>query len=279
MSNEFKFLSDGNRDEFLELVLRTKSGILIKDLDMNTFNLLIRYLDIKNDSSFIITQSGNQIGMFLGATRGKRAYISNMFISDQFRKKGYGTVLLQKGISIFKEKNCGLVRLEVLKDNTSAIKLYIKEGFDISGEILQYQNNKNSFYSKPSDAMNVERTGGFIFQPLFRTFKKDGVPWIRELRSLISLIDAGYVDLNLLKKGDIVIGYVISNRNNGCLKIYDVSISEEHLIHLNQYLTLLLGNERTVQICSLYKKDRIISLIENSGFFPNIFQYEMTRKL
>ena len=279
MDNEFKFLSEYNRDEFVRMILKVKSEFLINNINPETFELLLKYLDIKNDLSFILTSDGNDIGMFLGATRAKTAYISNMFVFNGYRNGGYGTILLQKGTSIFQGQKCDTIKLEVLKENKAAISLYKKEGFQITGEIIQYQNNKKSFFRKPDGDMKIIKGDTFLFQPLFRIFKKKPVPWGREIRSLILLIEAGYADLDLLKSDNSVIGYAISTRSNGILKIYDLSLSDNSLIDMDIYLTLLTGNEKTVQVYSLYKDDSSAALLEKYGFYKSAIQYEMIKKI
>lgn len=61
------------------------------------------------------------------------AYISQFYISKEYRGRGIGKKLLEKAINIIKEKNIRVIRIGVYEKQESAIKLYRKLGFTIIG--------------------------------------------------------------------------------------------------------------------------------------------------
>jgi ribosomal-protein-alanine N-acetyltransferase len=79
----------------------------------------------------------------------KEAYIYGFFTKEKFLKKGYGSVLLD---FVIKEmKNCGIdtVTLTVDPENTKAVALYLKHGFEKAGLLEEeYGKNEDRLYMK-----------------------------------------------------------------------------------------------------------------------------------
>jgi len=71
-------------------------------------------------------------------------FITNIAVSDSFRRKGVATALLNELIERCKNENALYLTLEVRKSNISAIKLYEKLGFSLVGE-------RRDFYSSPTE--------------------------------------------------------------------------------------------------------------------------------
>lgn len=61
-------------------------------------------------------------------------YLEDLFVKPDFRGKGIGKALLEKIISIAKERNYGRVEWSVLDWNESAIDFYKKMGVEILDE-------------------------------------------------------------------------------------------------------------------------------------------------
>ncbi len=55
-------------------------------------------------------------------------YLEDLYVKPELRSKGIGKILLEKIISIAKERNCGRVEWSVLDWNTSAIEFYKSRG-------------------------------------------------------------------------------------------------------------------------------------------------------
>jgi ribosomal protein S18 acetylase RimI-like enzyme len=67
----------------------------------------------------------------------KWAYISDLFVEKEYRRKEIGTNILKYIENLSKEKNVKKIRLIVWKDNEIAIKFYEKNGFKIVGYLLE----------------------------------------------------------------------------------------------------------------------------------------------
>lgn len=105
-----------------------------------------KYLDklIKNFKGEIIidTDKNKLIGnVFVNCTN-EKGFITNLEVNKEYRKQGFGTMLLKDAINKYKA-----IDLTVDMDNKVAIKMYEKYGFKKNGfEILK--NNKNRYYMK-----------------------------------------------------------------------------------------------------------------------------------
>ncbi len=61
-------------------------------------------------------------------------YLEDLFIWPEYRGKGFGKALLEKIITIAKERNCGRVEWSVLNWNTPAIDFYKSMGAQAMNE-------------------------------------------------------------------------------------------------------------------------------------------------
>lgn len=64
-------------------------------------------------------------------SRGDKLKISELFIKEEYRRKGYASELIRKADKVFQNKNCSTIELEVNKKNESAKELYEKNGFEV----------------------------------------------------------------------------------------------------------------------------------------------------
>jgi ribosomal protein S18 acetylase RimI-like enzyme len=87
------------------------------------------YLVIDKDELFI---SSCTLAIIKNLTRSARPYglIENVVTHPDYRKKGYGTTVLDKAVEIAEEKNCYKVMLMTSKKDESVLRFYEKAGFE-----------------------------------------------------------------------------------------------------------------------------------------------------
>lgn len=71
-------------------------------------------------------------------------YITNVAVSNQYRRKGVAQKLVNALVDMSIKENADFVTLEVRKSNEAAIKLYEKTGFKKAGE-------RKNFYEAPRE--------------------------------------------------------------------------------------------------------------------------------
>lgn len=112
-----------------------------------------RHLD--SDSAVVLIASvhhqlqGNAVLFFRRKSRVARLY--SLATLPESRGRGVGSALLAAVITAAGRRGCGLLRLEVRKDNAPAIRLYERHGFRRIGEYGHY-------YEDGADAWRYEST-------------------------------------------------------------------------------------------------------------------------
>ncbi len=100
---------------------------------------------LENPSAFSLIDDGQILG-YLEVDReswNNRLRITEILILDEFRGKGFGTILINKAKEIAKEEGFREVILETQSCNSKAIDFYIKNGFRVNGIDLSCYTNKD----------------------------------------------------------------------------------------------------------------------------------------
>lgn len=104
-----------------------------------TENMIKEQIKAGNRDVFVLTVEDRYIAMCdleydkpeYETVPDKRLYLPRMVVKKNYRGKGYGKAILQYVISLAKEKGYSEIVLGVDCDNTVALSLYKKFGFDI----------------------------------------------------------------------------------------------------------------------------------------------------
>lgn len=103
---------------------------------------LIDEFENENSEYFVLIEEEKIIGFAGLWFNVDEAHIMNITVKKEYRKKGFGTKLLQFLIERAKEKNKKCITLEVREDNNPAILLYEKLNFEKVGIRKKYYNSK-----------------------------------------------------------------------------------------------------------------------------------------
>jgi [ribosomal protein S18]-alanine N-acetyltransferase len=68
-------------------------------------------------------------------------HITNVAVHPDFRKRGYGGLLVRTLLDLGRQNECSIAALEARVSNRSAIRLYISLGFRIGGVAPHYYDN------------------------------------------------------------------------------------------------------------------------------------------
>ncbi|MBO5859175.1 MAG: ribosomal protein S18-alanine N-acetyltransferase [Clostridia bacterium] len=104
-------------------------------------NALAEELD-NPDSHFLVAECDSVAGYIGVQEILGEAYITNIAVFENFRKKGIGRILLNAAVKGAASRNCEFITLEVRVSNTAAISLYESEGFEKIGV-------RKNFYASP----------------------------------------------------------------------------------------------------------------------------------
>ena len=106
----------------------------------------------REDTIFLVCEEGSitgYIGMYISFDE---ASITNVAVSPEFRKRGYGEQLVAEAKLTAKEANAESIFLEVRVSNEPAISLYKKMGFEELGI-------RKKFYEHPVEDAIIMKVG------------------------------------------------------------------------------------------------------------------------
>jgi len=109
----------------------------ISEISFNNYKKsFLKILNDPNNEIFVMILSDQIIGMMqltfipgLSIEGMTRCQIESVRIKKDYRNKGYGSVLIKRGIEIAKLNKCGLIQLTSNKKRIKAINFYKKLGF------------------------------------------------------------------------------------------------------------------------------------------------------
>ena len=136
----------------IDLDSRSVPGVIIraaKDIDVDNMYRLeqmcfdieafsthqLQYLiNTKTAISYVAEYNGDFAGFIIGLTNrnrfGKYGRVYTLDVDDRFRRLGIGTVLIEALLRDLRQAKCSRCFLEVKLDNSRAIPLYQKLGFE-----------------------------------------------------------------------------------------------------------------------------------------------------
>jgi len=111
------FIKEGDQSiDFLEKTISNDdSDILVYENDGTAVGFILLQTKKRPDFDFILP--------------GKFCYIMDIIVTETHRNKGFGTALMNSAKDWAKEQNCSFINLDVLVNNSGAIKVYEKLGF------------------------------------------------------------------------------------------------------------------------------------------------------
>ncbi len=101
-------------------------------------DLIAKLLHDYPDTFFVVEYpAGTVVGYCVATTAGKSAHLISVGVLSKYRRRGFGTALIQR-LQANLNPRVEQLRLEVKRDNIDAITLYECLGFIREGEIENY---------------------------------------------------------------------------------------------------------------------------------------------
>jgi ribosomal protein S18 acetylase RimI-like enzyme len=125
VSDNSIIVCEENRNYWLELVYKllaeNREALIVAEEN----NKIVGYLLYKLDASYPFK------------VKEKWAYISDLYVLPEYRRRGIGNALINQMEEIVKKSGIYKVRLLVWGENTNALEFYKKLGFKIKGFLLE----------------------------------------------------------------------------------------------------------------------------------------------
>ncbi len=256
------------------------------------FDKLYNYPLINKSVSSLFTIEDRPAGFTFFSSTDREGYLVYIYLKEEYRRGGIASGVLTSSLRKCVDIGLNRVSLDVRAENENALKLYQRNGFKPVNNLVSFRNESNSFYTNNIKNCRVEDQDKFTFQPLYRMIcssmdnlienkpanKIENRPWERKLSILLKKIEDDNVSVKIIKTLDgRPSGYIIYEVKSYTIIIYDISCNSE--IVLQEALSLILQKEKIIQSCFFYGEDRICEYFKNSGFFRDIKQIEMNRKI
>lgn len=137
MIEKVRFIKEIELEKLLTLYQYLNSDDPLLEINYHLKKLWAEILKDPNLYYFVIEEDGELIStcnlaIIKNLTRSARPYgiIENVVTHPDYRKKGFGTAVLQKAIEIARSRNCYKVMLSTSRKEESTLRFYEKTGFD-----------------------------------------------------------------------------------------------------------------------------------------------------
>ncbi|MCM3719418.1 GNAT family N-acetyltransferase [Fictibacillus phosphorivorans] len=258
-------------------------------MDLNRFLQKVTGEGISLEHSVVAVYEGKLAGFALNSFRtinGKRfVWNGGTAIAPDFRGMGIGEKLIQACLEIYEEQNVDFARLEAIKENEKAIKLYEKMGYQTFEE-LSFLLHEGEISVIQGSSSNVVVKNATIQEVLSLSFFEPLTAWQTQFQSLKDFSCALAVD------GGRPVGYAVykkSFKETGELAgivLYQCAIDtkcdleEETTANLiNFAFAPEAGAIRRLTMNLPKKQDTLSRLLKKAGFTTFVEQVHMERPI
>lgn len=224
---------------------------------------------------------GQMVGFVFNGLRNlngvKTAYDCGTGIIPEYRSKGIGNKILKATEEILIQKGVRQYLLEVIQENGPAVKLYKKQGFEITRELNCYDLKISDCVENGDESLELADVRGINYHPAFFDFQPS---WQNAPESVLEIPDK--FSCVVCKEANMTIGYGIIETETGDIPIIAVHPAWRRKGVGKRILNKLLSINQSDNIRAINIESTAISandFLRSAGFIQNIDQYEMVKKL
>lgn len=130
-------------DEIVELWRRTGIGVGSSDTKDEVAAVLAR-----NPNLFLIgKEDGKVLAGVIGTFDGRRGYVHHLAVDPDYQKMGYGKMIMDELIELFRNLKVHKLHLFIEKTNRNVVEFYNKLGWEIRDDLvmMSYVPNKELY--------------------------------------------------------------------------------------------------------------------------------------
>jgi len=131
-----------------------KSGNGLNDIDDSKAGIK-KYLLRNPNTCFVAEENGKIIGSIMSGHDGRRGFIGHTAVIESERKKGIGTILVNKTLDALKSEGITKVALLVFTQNQLGNKFWEKVGFTTRNDVI-YRNKSIIEVKRINDDFNFK---------------------------------------------------------------------------------------------------------------------------
>ena len=277
----YKILDNTELSKIHQAFVEAFSDYQVKmDLPFSKFDNMIKRRGFIPELSIGAFDNEKLIGFVLNGARmwnGKfTAYDLGTGVIPDYRKKGITSEILKNVKDLCKENNIESYLLEVLQNNTGAVELYRKQGFQTTRDFDCYYLKKEDFLSSISaEIKNVESLNINQWEEIQNLWDYNP-SWQNSIDSINVFPDK--FSYSIVTVENKIIGYGVVDKVTG--DVPQIAVSKEHRNKgIGKSIISDLFKHTEANKLSLinvdYRDDNFKSFLVNAGFVNYVSQYEM----
>jgi ribosomal protein S18 acetylase RimI-like enzyme len=209
----------------------------------------------------------------------KICYDGGTGVIKAYQRKGIGELLLKELLLILREKHIESFVLEVLENNTQAIKLYEKNGFAKTRKLECFEIAKNELRPVPDRGFGITVTNPATLiqnEELYRLYPPT---WQNEIQSVLN-VSENYTCISLACSGKML-GYGFIHKTKGDIPQIGVLEEWKHWgleAHLISELSKHTVSEKLIMLNVEYN-NYLGETLRKLGFRNSVNQWEMVLEM
>ncbi len=221
-----------------------------------------------NASVAMHDQNGAFVGFARMDTRGLRGRCGSFSIVPEFRGTGASILLAEQMVRVARKQGLKTLQLEVLAQNTPALKLYEKVGFRITRELLTLEITTPSL----SEAIPLQVQAVPTERVLPELHNGDRPYWGLELASILSMRTEAF----LASTPGGGVNSLIIRRNNGKIRILAALCQDTvNDAAWAAFLRYAAGSTTSIEVYKEPESSPLLTRYRRLGFTDISSQYEM----
>ena len=249
------------------------------DMPLEKLVEMMKTRDLNSDYSVGCFDGDLLVGFILTGYREingqKVCYDGVTGVIKAYQRKGIGEMLLKELLLILREKQVDRFMLEVLENNTPAIKLYEKHGFVKTRKLECFEIEKHELRPVPDRGFGISVTNPANLIRNEEIYRLYPPTWQNEIQSVLN-VSENYTCISLLCTGKIL-GYGFIHKTKG--DIPQIGILEEWKnwgleAHLIAELAKHTKSEKIV-VLNVEAENYLGETLRKLGFRNTVNQWEM----
>ncbi len=277
---QIRFLKDESIEKLHQAFTEAFADYLV-DLPMpyDRFTEMIKARDLNPEYS-IGAYDGDKLVSFIingyRETIGKKmCYDGGSGTIPEYRKQGLSSQLLRKLIEELPKYHIDKYLLEVVEDNTTAINIYKKHGFNIVRKLYCLKAKKESF-KNPAQHTYIINTDSALYENLsFKHYHTFAPTWQNTKQAILNIRDNN--NFVFIMNEENIVGYGVIHKDRG--EIHQIGVHKDlrrkgiGTVIINE-LAKVTNSEELI-ILNLDNRSGEKEFFEKIGFEKYVNQFEM----
>jgi GNAT superfamily N-acetyltransferase len=277
---EYKILSNTSVKDIHEAFLDAFSDYEVPiQMPFEKFQEMMKIRDLNPEFSIGCFDAEKLVGFIICGYREingvKYCYDGGTGVIKFYRRKGIGEKMLVELIRVLKKKHIDRFILEVLENNTPAIKLYEKHGFKKTRKLECFKISTKLLVEPKFPEVKITNDISLLERLNENRFSLYSPTWQNDFRSVKNALEN--FSVSVLATNNCIIAFGIVHKTKG--DIAQVGILEEwknkglETMIFAGLAQQIIGNE--LIILNVEEKNYLVEKLQENGFEKTVNQFEM----